>query len=34
MLPVDIGDERGEGLLCFLWIVVMRGEMGCFASFG
>ena len=25
MLPVDSGVERGEGLLCFLWIVIMRG---------
>ena len=34
MLPVDSGDERGEGLLCFLGIVVMRGERVCCASCG
>ena len=34
MLPVDSGDERGKGLLCFLWILVMRGERGCCASSG
>ena len=25
VLPVDSRDEKGDGLLCFLWIVVMRG---------
>ena len=34
MLPVDSGDEKGEELLCFLWLVVIRRERGCCASCG